>query len=130
MITPAREYWTKAVDTVTDTWNYFREVSRTRFFSFLDVFSPCVTYNHYHTFQWLRPRVKKPEDGAAYDPADWMAAMGKSLFGEEIPIGKFFERTDVPILHAAEPVLNGGPLVHADARIPLEVTRSLVEELM
>jgi len=79
----------------------------------------------------LRPRVKKLEDGAAYDPADWMAAMGKSLlWGEEIPIGKFFERTAVPSLHAAEPVLNGGPLVHADARIPLEVTRSFVEELM
>jgi 2-oxoglutarate/2-oxoacid ferredoxin oxidoreductase subunit beta len=100
-------------------------------FSFLDVFSPCVTYNHYNTFQWFRPRVKKLEDGAAYDPADWMAAIGKSLlWGEEIPIGKFFERTAVPSLHAAEPVLNGGPLVHADARIPLEVTRSVVEELM
>ena len=39
-----------------------------------------------------------------------MAAMGKSLlWGEEIPIGKFFERTDVPTLHGAEPVLNAGP---------------------
>src|SRR5271156_4422339 len=28
MGTPAREYWTKAVDTVTDTWNYFRDRSR------------------------------------------------------------------------------------------------------
>jgi len=34
-------------------------------FSFLNVFSPCVTYNHYNTFQWFRPRVKKLEDGAA-----------------------------------------------------------------
>jgi 2-oxoglutarate ferredoxin oxidoreductase subunit beta len=100
-------------------------------FSFLDVFSPCVTYNHDNTFQWFRPRVKKLEDDAAYDPADWMAAMGKSLlWDEEIPIGKFFERTDVPSLHAAEPVLNAGPLVRADTRIPLDVTGSFVEELM
>jgi 2-oxoglutarate ferredoxin oxidoreductase subunit beta len=100
-------------------------------FSFLDVFSPCVTYNHDNTFQWFRPRVKKLEDDATYDPADWMAATGKSLlWDEEIPIGKFFERTDVPSLHASEPVLNGGPLVHADPRIPLDVTRSFVEELM
>ena len=57
--------------------------------------------------------------------------MGKSLlWGEEIPIGKFFERTDVPALHEAEPVLNAGPLAHADTRIPLEVTRAFVEELM
>ena len=57
-------------------------------FSFLDVFSPCVTYNHDNTYQWFRPRVKKLEDDTAFDPADWMAAMGKSLlWGEEIPIG-------------------------------------------
>ena len=100
-------------------------------FSFLDVFSPCVTYNHDNTFQWLRSRVKKLEDDAAYDPADWMAAMGKSLlWGDEIPIGKFFVRTDVPSLHGAEPVLNAGPLVQADMRIPSDVTRSFVEELM
>src|ERR687887_1004918 len=94
-------------------------------FSFLDVFSPCVTYNHDNTYQWFRPRVKKLEDDAAYDPTDWMAAMEKSLlWGEEIPIGKFFERTDVPALHEAEPVLNAGPLVHSDARVATEIARS------
>jgi len=60
-----------------------------------------------------------------------MAAMGKSLLWDtEIPIGKFFERTDVPTLHGAEPVLDNGPLVHADIRIPEEATRAFIEELM
>src|SRR5439155_19915073 len=87
-------------------------------FSFLDVFSPCVTYNHDNTYQSFRARVKKLEDDPAYDPADWVAAMEKSLlWGEVIPIGKFFERTDVPTLHGAEPVLNIGPLVHGDAQL-------------
>jgi 2-oxoglutarate/2-oxoacid ferredoxin oxidoreductase subunit beta len=100
-------------------------------FSFLDVFSPCVTYNHDNTYQWFKPRVKKLEDDASYDPADWTAAMGKSLlWDEEIPIGKFFERTDVPALHAAEPVLNEGPLVERDPRVPLDVARTFIEELM
>ena len=57
--------------------------------------------------------------------------MAKSLlWDEEIPIGKFCERTDVPTLHGAEAVLNAGALVHADTRIPPDVTRSFVEELM
>jgi 2-oxoglutarate ferredoxin oxidoreductase subunit beta len=100
-------------------------------FSFLDVFSPCVTYNHDNTYQWFRPRVKKLDDDPSYDSADWMAAMGKSLlWDEEIPIGKFFERTDVPTLHGAEPVLDAGPLVHADMRIAADVTRAFIEELM
>jgi len=100
-------------------------------FSFLDAFSPCVTYNLDNTYQWFRPRVKKLEDDSAYDSTDWTAAMEKSLlWGEEIPIGKFFERTDVPTLHGAEQVLNEGPLVHRDPRVPTDVARSFIEELM
>jgi 2-oxoglutarate ferredoxin oxidoreductase subunit beta len=99
-------------------------------FSFLDVFSPCVTYNLDNTYQWFRARVKRLEDDPAYDPADWTAAMEKSLvWGDEIPIGKFFERTDMPTLHGAEPVLNEGPLVHRDPGVPLDVARSFIEEL-
>jgi len=100
-------------------------------FSFLDVFSPCVTYNLDNTYQWFRPRVKKLEDDSSYDPADWTAAMEKSLlWGEEIPIGKFFERTDVSTLHGAEPVLDEGPLVRRDPRVPPDVGRSFIDELM
>jgi 2-oxoglutarate ferredoxin oxidoreductase subunit beta len=100
-------------------------------FSFLDVFSPCVTYNHDNTYQWYRPRLKKLEDDSAYDASDWTMAMEKSLlWGEEIPIGKFFERTDVPSLHAAEPVLNEGPLLRHDLRVPSDAARDFIEELM
>jgi len=99
-------------------------------FSFLDVFSPCVTYNHDNTYQWFRPRLKKLEE-SAHDTSDWMAAMEKSLiWGEEIPIGKFFERTDVAALHEAEPVLNEGPLLQSGPRVAPDVARSFVEELM
>jgi len=100
-------------------------------FSLIDVFSPCVTYNHDNTFQWFRPRVKKLEDNPAYDSTDWVMAMEKSvLWGDEIPIGKFFERTDIPALHAAEPVLNQGPLVHQSNRIPQEMAQAFIHELM
>ena len=100
-------------------------------FSFLDVFSPCVTYNHDNTYQWFKPRVKRLEDDPAYDPSVWTAAMERSLvWGEEIPIGRFFERTDVPSLHAAEPVLSDGPLVHRAPPVPPAVARTLIEEFM
>jgi len=56
------------------------------------------------------PSREKARGRSSYDTADWMAAMGKSLlWSEEIPIGKFFERTDVPTLPEAEPVLNAAP---------------------
>ena len=100
-------------------------------FSLLDVFSPCVTYNHDNTYQWFRPRVKKLEDDPTYDASDWIAAMGKSVvWGDEIPIGKFFERTDIPPLHTAEPILNQGPLINRDPRVPSDVAQSFIQELM
>jgi len=102
-----------------------------RGFSFLDVFSPCVTYNHDNTYQWYRPRLKKLEEDSGYHPSDWTSAMEKSLlWGDEIPIGKFFERRDVPTLHGAELVLNEGPLVGLEPRVPSDVARSFIEELM
>src|SRR5271167_179815 len=100
-------------------------------FSFIDVFSPCVTYNHDNTFQWFRPRVKKLEDNASYDATDWGAAMEKSLlWGDEIPIGRFFERNDLPSLNEADPVLKAGPLVHQDYRLAPELAKAFVDELM
>ncbi|MGA7524854.1 MAG: 2-oxoacid:ferredoxin oxidoreductase subunit beta [Acidobacteriaceae bacterium] len=100
-------------------------------FSFLDVFSPCVTYNKDNTFQWFRPRVKKLEDDANYDASDWLAAMEKStVWGEEIPIGKFFERTDLPALHEAEPVTQSGPMVGRPNHIDPAVAKTFIEELM
>jgi 2-oxoglutarate ferredoxin oxidoreductase subunit beta len=100
-------------------------------FSFIDVFSPCVTYNRDNTFQWFKPRVKKLEDNPEYDSTDWGAAMEKSLmWGDEIPIGLFFERTDLPTLHSADPVLKAGPLVHQEYRLPQDVAQSFIDELM
>jgi len=101
-------------------------------FAFIDVFSPCVTYNHDNTYPWFRERVKKLEADGSYDPSDWTAAMQKAqMWGDEIPIGKFFHRTDLPALHEAEPVLDeGGPLAHRKSEISPELARQFVEELM
>jgi 2-oxoglutarate/2-oxoacid ferredoxin oxidoreductase subunit beta len=101
-------------------------------FAFIDVFSPCVTYNHDNTYAWFKQRVKKLEEDPLYDPANWISAVEKSqTWGEEIPIGKFFQRTDVPALHEAEPLLDeGGPLAHRDPGIPPEIAKDFIAELM
>jgi 2-oxoglutarate ferredoxin oxidoreductase subunit beta len=100
-------------------------------FSFLDVFSPCVTYNHDNTYQWFRPRVKRLEDDSTYDASHWLVAMEKStIWGDEIPIGKFFERTDLPSLDQAEPVLKDGPMVGRPEHIDPAAAQAFIEELM
>ena len=100
-------------------------------FSFLDIFSPCVTYNKDNTFQWFRPRVKKLEEDAAYDSTNWIGAMERATqWGEIIPIGKFYERTDLPTLEETEPVLDDMALIHRELHIPEDVAMKFIEELM
>ena len=108
-----------------------KEGLKHRGFAFIDVFSPCVTYNHDNTYPWFKERVTKLEDDPNYDPSDWHEAMKRALdWGEEIPIGKFFERKDLPSLDQSEPVLLGEPLVQRSLRIPADVIREFVAELM
>ncbi len=108
-----------------------RQAIQHKGFSFLDVFSPCVTYNKDNTFQWFRPRVKRLEDDASYDASNWIGAMEKStIWGEEIPIGKFFERTDLPALHEAEPVTQGRTMLSYPLHIDAGVAKAFVDELM
>jgi len=61
-----------------------------------------------------------------------LKAMEKAqLWGDEIPIGKFFERTDLPSLHGAEPILaDDVPMVKRDLRVPPQIAREFIEELM
>jgi len=101
-------------------------------FSFIDVFSPCVTYNHDNTYPWFKQRVKKLEDDTAYDSSNWQMAIERShQWGDVIPIGKFFERNDLPSLDQAEPVLDtGGPLALRELGIPAEIAREFITELM
>jgi 2-oxoglutarate ferredoxin oxidoreductase subunit beta len=83
-------------------------------FAFVDVFSPCVTYNKLNTFDFFRQRVYKLES-AGHDPTDIVAAWQRSLeWGDKIPIGLFY-RTERPTYEDLEEVLSAGPLAHQPA---------------
>jgi len=85
-------------------------------FAFVDVFSPCVTYNKINTFDFFRQRVYKLES-AGHDPSDIVRAWERSLeWGDKIPIGLFYE-TDRPTYEDLEEVLAAGPLALQPAGI-------------
>jgi len=78
-------------------------------FAFVDVFSPCVTYNKINTFDFFRQRVYKLES-AGHDPTDIVRAWERSLeWGDKIPIGLFY-KTERPTYEDLEEVLQAGPL--------------------
>jgi len=101
-------------------------------FALVDVFSPCVTYNKDNTYQWFNPRVKSLEE-QSHDPTDFHKALEKGYqWGEEIPIGLFWKRTDLPSLEELEPVLQdgNGPLAYRQLGISPEQGQALIKELL
>ena len=103
-----------------------------RGFSLVDVFSPCVTYNKDNTYQWFNPRVKILEDDG-HNPADFNKAIERGYqWGDEIPIGLFWKRTDLPSLEDLEPVLHdgSGPMAFRKLGIAAEQAQALIKELL
>src|SRR5215471_6531391 len=102
-----------------------------RGFSLIDAFSPCVTFNLDNTHEFFKHRTKKLED-MGHDPYNFAAAMERGYeWGDEIPIGLFWKRNDLPSLDQLEQVLEeGGPLARRSLGISPDVARSLIRELM
>lgn len=78
-------------------------------FSVVDVLQPCVTFDKVHTYEWYRSRVQKvniPEEKLH----DRIAAIEIARqWGDQIPIGVFFE-TSIPTSEEQEISLENGPL--------------------
>ncbi|HYV66910.1 MAG TPA: 2-oxoacid:ferredoxin oxidoreductase subunit beta [Myxococcales bacterium] len=102
-----------------------------RGFAFIDVLSPCVTYNKDNTHDFFKQRTRRLEE-MGHDPTDLHAAIDLgNRWGDEIPIGVFYRNDEVPSLDELEPVLaEGGPIAHRPLAVPAEQARALIAELM
>ncbi|MFB3070102.1 MAG: 2-oxoacid:ferredoxin oxidoreductase subunit beta, partial [Gemmatimonadales bacterium] len=100
-------------------------------FSLLDVFSPCVTFNHDNDFPFFKERVKRLED-EAHDPTDWKSACEKAMeWGDTIYTGLFFQKNGTPALHQLEPVLDeGGPLALRSLGVTSEQAERIINRMM
>jgi len=101
-------------------------------FALVDVFSPCVTFNKDNTYQFFNPRVKVLEE-KGHDSTDFHKAMEEAYkWGDEIPIGVFWKRTDLPTLEEQEPVLHTGegPLACRKLGVTKAQADALIKELL
>ncbi len=86
-------------------------------FSFIDVFSPCVTFNKTNTYDYFRKRVYKYESPDRENFADAYRACEE--WGDKIPIGIFYQvKRDT--YEENDPVYRKGPLVDMPYRGILE----------
>ncbi len=99
-------------------------------FSLIDIFSPCVTFNHDNDYTFFRPRIRKLED-EGHDSSDWKAACEKAmLWGDTIYIGLFLQK-ERPSLDQLEPVLDeGGPIARRPLGLSKEQAQRIIKRMM
>ena len=100
-------------------------------FSFIDVFSPCVTFNHVNTYDFFKPRITQLEE-EGHDPSDWKTAMEKAMvWGDTIYTGLFYQSTGRPTLAQLEPILDeGGPLAFRETGLTPEHAKKVLADMM
>ena len=99
-----------------------------RGFALIDVFSPCVTFNRDNTTAFFKQRVQELE---GHDPSNKAAALEQAIkWGDEIPIGLFYQDTSRPALDEMEPVLENGPMVHQPLGITEEQGDAIIRRMM
>ena len=100
-------------------------------FALIDVFSPCVTFNHDNDHSFFKERVKKLED-EGHDPTDWKSACEKAMmWGDTIYTGLFFQPSESPSLEKLEPVLReGGPLAQRPLGLSEDQAQAVIKRMM
>lgn len=84
-------------------------------FAFIDIFQPCVTFNHVNTYQWYREHIYDLQN---HDVTDQAAAFAKALeWGPKIPTGIFY-RIEKPTYEDQTPQLTKGSLLSQAEQLP------------
>ena len=81
-------------------------------FSIIDVFQPCVTFNHHNTYEWFKERIYYLDE-TDYKPHDKVAALAKSMEYEKLPIGVIYEDLTQKTYEEELAQLGAGPLIHS-----------------
>ncbi len=93
-------------------------------FSFIDVFSPCVTYNKNNSYDYFRGRVYKLENN---DKSDLLGAykLAQEL-GDKIPIGVLYQKEE-KTYEDYDPIIANTSLVE---REPVKITEEHLAEFL
>lgn len=109
------------------TW-LIEEAIKHKGFSFINVFSPCVTFNKVNTYDWFKENVIDLEQYPDYDPSDRIAAMAKFAESNGMLTGLIYQDKTKKSYDDLIPGFKEEPLAHQDLRITEEQFEKLVAE--
>ncbi|MHA1401001.1 MAG: thiamine pyrophosphate-dependent enzyme [Candidatus Heimdallarchaeaceae archaeon] len=105
-----------------------KEAIAHRGFAFVDVLSPCITFNRNQTFDFFRSKIYKIEE-TEHDKEDFHAALdlaNQRFVRDKIPIGIFYQIENKTTYEERDFTLNQGIIpAHAD----LGLTDEQIEEI-
>ncbi|MEB2656302.1 2-oxoacid:ferredoxin oxidoreductase subunit beta [Staphylococcus haemolyticus] len=99
-------------------------------FSFVNVFSPCVTYNKVNTYDWFKEHLTSLEDIEGYDTSDKQLAMKTVLDHESLVKGIVYQDTETPSYESQIEELNESALSKHDIHITEEDFNNLTAQFV
>lgn len=96
-------------------------------FSFINVFSPCVTYNKINTYDWFKEVLTDLEEDESYDPTDRIAAMRTLMEHDGLVTGLIYQNKEQKPYEDLIPEFGEEPLYRQDLSLQEEQFHDLME---
>lgn len=99
-------------------------------FSFVNVFSPCVTYNKVNTYDWFKEHLTSIDDIEDYDNSDKQLAMRTVLEHESLVKGIVYQDTETPSYESHIDELEDEALAKKDIHISEDTFNDLTAQFI
>ena len=99
-------------------------------FSFVNVFSPCVTYNKINTYDWFKENLTSMEDIESYDLSDKKAAMKAILEYDSLIKGIVYQDTTTPSYESQVDQLDETPLAKKELELSEQTFNDLTAQFV
>lgn len=97
-------------------------------FSFINVFSPCVTYNKINTYDWFKNSLSKLSDIEGYDPSNREQAMQTLMENNGLVTGLIYQNTERKSYQELLRGYSEKPLSQANLQLDQDYFNKLVDE--
>ncbi|MCQ9301167.1 2-oxoacid ferredoxin oxidoreductase [Staphylococcus hyicus] len=99
-------------------------------FSFVNVFSPCVTYNKINTYDWFKAHLTSIEEIEGYDVSNKQQAIQTVIEHESLLKGIVYQDTVTPSYESQIEGLSDQPLAHQNLKLEQAQFESLTKQFI
>ncbi|HCN59611.1 MULTISPECIES: 2-oxoacid:ferredoxin oxidoreductase subunit beta [Mammaliicoccus] len=113
---------------IKELTNIIEEAINHKGFSFVNVFSPCVTYNKINTYDWFKENLTKLADIEDYDNSNKAQAMQTVLDTESMITGIIYQDKETPSYESQIEQFDEEPLVKKSLKLEKNQFDELVSQ--